>query len=124
MSDVEQTRVIAVVDDIFFGSKIKEAANQAGVELEIVKNKDGLKESLSSRLPKLIIFDLNSNKLKPLALLKELKSSSELAKVTTMGYLPHVEGQLKKDAAEAGCDVVMPRSRFSREISAILKKYS
>ena len=122
MSDVEQTRVVAVLDDMFFASKIKEAAKQAGVDLEIVKGSTGLMESLAGSLPKLIIFDLNSKKIKPLALVRELKASSELREVTTIGYLPHVEEQLKIEAEEAGCDIVMPRSRFSRELTDILKK--
>lgn len=122
MSDKQQTRVVAVLDDIFFASKIKEAAKQSGVELEIINNADGLMESLSGRLPDLIIFDLNSNKLNPLDLIKEIKSSSKLRSVKTIGYLPHVEKKLMKEASDAGCDIVMPRSRFSRELTGILKQ--
>ena len=122
MSDTEQTRVVAVLDDIFFASKIKEAAKQAGVDLEIVKGPTDIMESLSTSVPKLVIFDLNSKKLNPIALIKELKSSSRLNRVKTIGYLPHVEEELKIEAEDAGCDVVMPRSRFSRELTDILKK--
>ncbi len=124
MSEAIQTRVVAVLDDMFFSSKIKEAAKQAGVNLEIVKNTDGLIESLSSTLPNLIIVDLNSKKLNPMEVIKNIKATSELVGVTMLGYMPHVEEELKKQAVLIGCDVVMPRSRFSRELVEILKKYS
>ena len=123
MSESGQTRVVAVLDDMFFSSKIKEAAKHAGVNLEIIKNANGLIETLTNILPILIIVDLNFKELNPLGLIKDIKSKSELEKITTIGFLPHIEEQLKKDALETGYDIVMPRSRFSRELSQILEKY-
>lgn len=124
MSGAIQTRVVAVLDDIFFSSKIREAAKQANVNLEILKNTEGIIEALSSTQPKLIIVDLNSKKLSPLALIREIKSNSDLQAVHILGYLPHVEEDLKKEALLTGCDVVMPRSRFSKELVEILEKFT
>ena len=124
MSEAIQTRVVAVLDDMFFSSKIKQAAKQAGTDLEIIKNSGGLIEALINAPPSLIIIDLNSKKFNSLELLKSIKATSELEGVTTLGYMPHVEEELKKQAVLVGCDVIMPRSRFSRELVEILKKYS
>ncbi len=123
MAETEQTRIIAVLDDMFFSSKIREAAKSTGVNVEILKNTNGLIKSLASAPPTLIIVDLNSKKLVPLDLIKELKSSQELKRVPTLGYLSHVQEELKKEAINAGFDVVMPKSRFSRELALILKEY-
>jgi len=122
MSDAKQTRVVAVLEDMFFASKIREAAKSAKVELEIFKNSTGLIESLISNHPTLFIVDLNSKKFNALDLIEELKASQELNNISTLGYLPHVQEDLKKAAIQAGYDVVMPRSRFSRELVDILKK--
>ena len=124
MSEAVQTRVVAVLDDMFFSSKIKQAAKQTGTDLEIIKNSGGLIESLISAPPSLIIIDLNSKKFNSLDLIKNIKATSVLEGVTMLGYMPHVEEELKKQAVLVGCDVVMPRSRFSRELVEILKKYS
>jgi len=123
MRETGQTRVIAVLDDMFFSSKIREAAKSTGVKVEIVKNTNGLIKSLTSAPPTLIIVDLNVKKLIPLDLIKELRSFEELKKVPTLGYLPHVEEGLKEEAIKAGFDVVMPRSRFSRELVTLLEKH-
>jgi len=123
MSEANQTRVVAVVDDMFFASKIRQAAKQAGVSLEIAKNKGGLFDTLTDSTPRLIVIDLNSKKLKPLELVRDIKSSDELKIVPILGYLPHVEELLKEEAISAGCDIVMPRSRFSNELTSILKNY-
>ena len=124
MSEALQTSVVAVLDDMFFSSKIKEAAKQAGIDLEIIENSVGLIETITRAQPSLIIIDLNSKKFNSLELVKEIKTTSELEKVPTLGFMPHVEEELKKQAVLVGCDVVMPRSRFSRELVEILKKYS
>jgi len=124
MNEANQTRVVAVVDDMFFASKIRQAAKQAGVSLEIAKNTRGLLDTLTESTPGLIVIDLNSEKLKPLELLRDIKSSDELKIVPILGYLPHVEEQLKEESITAGCDMVMPRSRFSNELASILKNYA
>lgn len=121
MSEARETRVVAVVDDIFFASKIKEAAKSTGVKLDFIKNVDGFTEDIKIDPPSLIIFDLNSRKLKPLELIQELKSCQELKNISTLGYLPHVEQEIKKEAINSGADIVMPRSRFVRELVSILE---
>ncbi len=123
MNEANQTRVVAVVDDMFFASKIRQAAKQAGVSIKIVKNTRGLFDTLTKSTPELIVVDLNSEKLKPLELVRDIKSSDELKIVPILGYLPHVEEQLKEESITAGCDMVMPRSRFSKELISILKNY-
>jgi len=124
MADAKRTRIVAVLDDMFFASKIKEAAKSTGVNVEIFKNFTGLIESLTIAPPTLIIVDLNSKKFNALDLIEELKSSQKLKIISTLGYLPHVQEELKKEAIEAGFDIVMPRSRFSRELEQILKEYN
>ena len=121
MSETRETRVVAVLDDIFFASKIKEAAKSSGVRLDFIKNTNGFIENIKFDPPTLIIFDLNSRKLKPLELIRELKSSQELKNVSTLAYLPHVEEKLKKEGIQAGFDIVIPRSRFVRELVSILE---
>ncbi len=122
MSECTETRVVAVLDDMFFSSKIKEAANQTAVNLTIFKNSNGLIESLTSEAARLIIVDLNSKKFNPLSLIKDIKSNPDLRDIPTIGYLPHIEEELKVKALEDGYDLVMPRSRFSRELVQILQK--
>ena len=120
MSEAVQTRVVAFIDDMFFASKIKEAAKSAGVKVDFIKKVDGFIEDLKIDPPTLIIFDLNSKKLKPLELIKDLHSIQELNKISTLGYFSHVQKDLKREAIEAGFDIVIPRSRFVRELMDIL----
>ena len=124
MSETQQTRVVAIVDDMFFASKIREAAKSAQVNLEILKNPDGIIENLTNVISTLIIVDLDSKKFNALEIIEKLKSREDMKDISTLGYLPHVQDDLKNEAIKAGYDSVMPRSRFSRELVSILKEHA
>lgn len=120
----QRTKIIAVLDDLFFTSKIKEAAKSLNSDLEFIKNTNGLIQKLKSEKPSLIIFDLNSKACNPLETIKELKSSSYVKDIPVLGYLSHVQTELKDEAANTGCDLVLPRSKFSKDLREILRRYS
>jgi PleD family two-component response regulator len=117
-------KIIAVLDDLFFSSKIREAAKPLGLNIEFVKNTDGLIEKLKSQKPSLLIFDLNSKICDSTEIIKNLKLSPTLKDIPVLGYLSHVQTELKEEADKAGCDLVLPRSKFSKDLKEILMKFS
>jgi CheY-like chemotaxis protein len=119
-----ENKIIAVMDDLFFSSKIREAAKPLGLNIEFIKNTDGLIEKLESQKPSLLIFDLNSKACNPAETIKNLKSSPVLKDIPILGYLSHVQTELKEEADKAGCDIVIPRSKFSKDLKEILTRYS
>jgi CheY-like chemotaxis protein len=115
--------VLAVVNDLFFSAKINEAAKRAGVTLQYVTNEKDLLEKARAN-PSLIIFDLNFDAVQPLQLIKKLKEDASLKHVSLLGYLSHVQTDLKQAAEETGCDTVLPRSAFSMNMQQIFGRYS
>jgi CheY-like chemotaxis protein len=115
-------RVVAVVDDLFFTVKIHEAAKRAGLPIEFVKSEiDALDKARST--PALMIIDLNCAAINPLQLIGSLKGHESTRSVPLVGYLSHVQGELKQQAQQAGCDTVLARSAFSQNLPQILKRY-
>ena len=62
--------------------------------------------------------------MQPLKLISKLKSGADFKGISVIGYLSHVQGDLKLQAQEAGCDMVMARSAFSQNLTQILKRHS
>ena len=116
-------RVLAVVNDLFFSVKITDAAKRSGLELEFVKDSAQVLEKAKTR-PSLIILDLNFDAVDPLALIGTLKQTPDTRGVSLIGYLSHVQGELKQQAQEAGCDMVLARSAFSQNMGQIFKRHS
>src|ERR1700759_1372119 len=118
----QEKRVLAVVNDLFFAVKLTDAAKRSGLTLEFVKDSEQVLEKAATKRS-LIVFDLNFDAVKPLDLIEKLKGNEETKGVNLIGYLSHVQGELKQAAQEAGCDMVMARSAFSTNLFQIFKRY-
>ena len=119
------SRIFAFIEDLFFMAKIQETARKLNVKVEFVKTNKDMMEKMQQNgdeKPSLIIFDLNNNAAKPLTLIPKLKS--KLKKGTSIiGFLSHVQGDLKQKAHEVGCDMVLPRSAFSQNLPQLLRRH-
>ena len=120
------TRIFFFIEDLFFLAKIQEVSRKLGVKVEFVK---GDKEAISRITdtpepdrPGLLVFDLNNNAAKPLTLIPKFKAKLKKS-VSIIGFLSHLQGDLKMKAIEAGCDTVMPRSAFSQSLPNLLRRY-
>jgi CheY-like chemotaxis protein len=120
------TRIFFFIEDLFFLAKIQEASRKLGVKVEFVK---GDKEVLAritdaaeGERPSLLVFDLNNPTIKPLTIIPKLKAKLKKS-VSIIGFLSHLQGDLKLKATEAGCDTVMPRSAFSQSLPNLLRRY-
>ncbi len=120
------TKIYFFIEDLFFTAKIQETARKLGVKVAFVKNEKEQIAALTSGededRPSLIVFDLNNANAKPLTLIPKLKT--KLKKATSIvGFLSHLQGDLKAKAVEAGCDTVMPRAAFSQNLPNLLRRY-
>ena len=119
------SRIFAFIEDLFFMAKIQETARKLNVKVEFVKTDKDMMDKMQQNgeeKPSLIIFDLNNASVKPLSLIPKLKS--KLKKGTSIiGFLSHVQGDLKQKAHEVGCDMVLPRSAFSQNLPQLLRRH-
>jgi len=119
------TRIFCFIEDLFFLAKIQETSRKLGIKVSFVKaDKDVIARLTDSEhdRPSLIVFDLNNANAKPLTLIPKLRT--KLKKGTSIiGFLSHLQGDLKAKAIEAGCDMVMPRSAFSQNLPNLLRRH-
>ena len=113
--------IIAIVDDLFFASKIRGTAEQLGVVVEFARNTDSLIEAARRDQPRLIICDLHSQKIEPIELAKRLKEDEKLRSIPLLGFFSHVRTELQQQAEAAGFDRVLPRSAFTKNLALILQ---
>jgi PleD family two-component response regulator len=123
MPKQEPKQVLAVVSDLFFSVKLSEAAKRNGLALEFVKDAKEVLEKAKAK-PSLIVFDLNFEMVHPLKLIAHLKANSETKGISLIGYLSHIQGELKVQAQQAGCDMVLARSALSQNMSQIFKRHA
>jgi PleD family two-component response regulator len=113
-------RVLAAVEDLLFKSKISETASTLGIEAAFPRSRKKLLDALRESPPDLLVLDLNSARFEPLTLLREVKSDEATRDISTIGFLSHVQKDLAVAAREAGCDRIVARSAFTRDLPKIL----
>ncbi|HKG79111.1 MAG TPA: hypothetical protein VKA78_06820 [Pyrinomonadaceae bacterium] len=112
--------IIAVVDDMFFASKIRAVAEAVGVEISFVRSQEALVQKAREAQPQLIVVDLHNQKVDAVMLAKDLKSDEELRSIPLLGFFSHVQTDLQRNALAAGFDQVIARSVFARDLPKIL----
>ncbi len=110
-------KVLAVVGDLFFKSKIQETAKQTGVPLVFVTTEASLRKALSGGGVGLVVVDLGLTSFDPISAITVTRSAGGSR---TIAYVSHVNEEAQRAAVEAGCDEVLPKSVLMRDLSLIL----
>jgi len=117
-------RIFALIDDLFFVEKIRATGKGVGTPVEIIRSGEELICRLQTTSPGLVIVDLNETATNPIQTIRKIKSDPQSTGVPVLGFFSHVQEDLKTKALQAGCDRVLPRSSFSRDLARILTECS
>jgi CheY-like chemotaxis protein len=111
-------RIVAVVPDLFFATKIEAVARAAGAELSIMPPGQALARCLADP-PGLVLLDLHAPG-DPLALVRALRADDRTRAVRIVGFYSHVEDEFRRGALDAGIDEALPRSAFVGRLPGLL----
>ena len=112
--------IFCVVDDLIFSIKISTAAKALAAPVFFERSPDMVLPCIREKQPSLVIFDLNSAKLRPFDVIAQMKADPRLRDIWTLGYVSHVQTDVIKAARDAGIDEVLARSAFSERLGQIL----
>ena len=111
--------IVALVDDLMFLSRIREAAKGHALEVKPARTAaDALAGARAGA--RLLIMDLDSPRLPVAATLAELRGEPSLTGLRVVGFFSHVEAQRGREASAAGCTTVLPRIAFVQKLDALL----
>jgi CheY-like chemotaxis protein len=118
-----EKKILAVMTDLFFSVKINDIAKKLGMTVEFLKDKETVLEKVKLK-PAVVIFDLNYEAADPIGIIRQLKSDPATKRISTIGFVAHVQTDLKMSAQESGCDMVVARSVFASNLPTILKRHA
>lgn len=106
-------------DDLIFASRITGTAAALGLSVQAARTPEALLELARRQAPRCVLLDLANPGLVLPDLLRGLRESC-----TPMPYVvaygSHVDAAGLRAAREAGCDLVLPRSKFVEELPRAL----
>lgn len=112
--------IVCVLDDLLFSVKISTAAKSLGTDVYFERTPGMAVARVKEKQPSLVILDLNSAKLNPLAVIAALKGDPATRSIRTLGFVSHVHTDVIEAARQAGVDEVLARSAFSARLGEIL----
>jgi CheY-like chemotaxis protein len=102
-------------DDLIFTSRIIGTAQGFDLTVKPVRSAEALRVLAQQQSPRCVIVDLSNPGLKIAELIQELRQTcSPVPRVVAYGS--HVDTATLRAAREAGCDIVLPRSKFVEEL--------
>src|ERR1700733_6064276 len=110
---------VLLCDDLLFASRITGAAKAQGLDLNCARSLPELANLLKSQSPACVLIDLHHPGLSVAGLIESLPASRPYV----VGFGSHVDSATLKAAREAGCDLVLPRSKFVEDLAANLPRW-
>jgi CheY-like chemotaxis protein len=111
--------VIAVVDDLLFGSKIRAAAKTAGATISFARGRDAVAGAVRNSSPELILIDLEGQSGDAIEMIRLIRAEAG-AGARIIGFGSHVNVERLDAAKQAGCDQALARSAFVNMLPRLL----
>ena len=107
--------------DLIFQSKITGTARELGLRVLVATGSAPALALLEQWRPRLVIVDLAGGELGSAPALLAYRTAAPSA--TFIAFGPHVDTRALDVARAAGCELVLPRSRFTAELPELLRRY-
>jgi DNA-binding NarL/FixJ family response regulator len=120
-------RVLALVPDLLFGSRVQGSLQAAGHEVELIGDEAALRgrlEDAAGPPASVLVVDLTDEDLDGAGIVRSLAGVGLLAQMRTLGFYSHVDAPARARAEQAGFDLVVPRSRMAREGASLIERLS
>jgi DNA-binding NarL/FixJ family response regulator len=117
-------RVLALVPDLMFGSRVQGSLAAAGHEVQLIGDERRLRDGLAGDGPptSVLVVDLADPDLQGAAIVESLSREGLIGQTRTLGFYAHVDASARERAERAGFDLVVPRSRMAREGAELVSR--
>lgn len=117
--DATSGRIVAWAADLVSGARIRGAAQQAGLELRLVRSAEELERAAREESPRLVIVDLEARG-DPAGAIARLKAEPATVHLPVIAFSPHVKEDAIAAARAAGAERVLARGAFFRDLPHLL----
>jgi hypothetical protein len=106
-------------DDLIFISRVTGTARALGLDVQATRSPAQLTRLMAERTPQCVLLDLHNAGL----VIEEFMAKLPEPRPFVVGYGSHVHTATLNEARIAGCDLVLPRSKFVEELPKSLPEW-
>ncbi len=115
-------RVLALVSDLLFSSRIEAVAREIGVEVEFVISPQEFSRRVADRQPHLVLVDTQARGIPWMEMIRRAKADPTTNSVPVLAFGKHTEVDLIRNARLAGCDRFVSNNQFFREMPQLIRQ--
>ena len=112
--------ILVIVTDLFFAVKVSTAAQRAGREVKFAGSAEEAIRLARELHPVLLVADLHCREVDCLEVVRTLRADPALGSIPALGFVAHVQEEVKRAALAAGFTKVVARSTFSDKTQELL----
>jgi len=116
-------RVLALVQDLFFASRIHETVKKLDYDLEVVDDEEGFLSKLRESKPAVVLLDMEVRGIAWDRLIAEAKANDETEDLPFIAFGSHMDLEKRERALKAGCRQVLARSKFVKNLPQLVERY-
>ena len=124
MEGVSLRPVAALVQDLFFSSRIQDALRKAGRPAIIEARSDEFVERVRAHQPALVLIDLGIQRVDWAATVSRLRADEETAELPIVAFGPHRDLEARERALAVGCAEVIANSKLVTDLPHIIERYT
>ncbi|HMF16484.1 MAG TPA: hypothetical protein VKE98_04720 [Gemmataceae bacterium] len=121
MADTVEPLGLLLCDDLMFTSRITGTARTHALTLKSVRSQAELEALATQQSPSCVLIDLANPGLVIVDLIRKLRPEGKGPYLVAFGS--HVDAATLNAARQAGCDLVLPRSKFIDELPTALPRW-
>ena len=110
---------LLLTHDLMFTSKITSTAASLGLRIDTVSSVEQLQLRAATTSPRVVFLDLNCAEFDPSRVVAALPTEG---RPRVIAFGSHVDAARLNEARAAGCDEVLPRSKFSATLPELLRQ--
>ena len=106
--------------DLIFTTKIKRTAAELGYDIQVAHDQASAERELVTNRPRVVFVDLTAGAVASAAALGRYRALLPDAHFVAFG--PHVDADALAAARAAGCELVLPRSKFAATLPQLIRE--
>ncbi len=116
---MSQTRILGLMHDLFFRSKVDAVAHAAGIEVAYAGSIDEARERCGDGTPAIIFVDLADPHFPANETAEAMRAAAP--GVRLVGFASHVDLKALGAAKDAGFEMALSRNEFTQRLPDLLK---
>ena len=121
MPDAAAPLGLLLCDDLIFASRITSTGRALGLTIKQLRTQAELETLAREQTPSCVLIDLANPGLVITDLVHKLRAGENSSYLVAFGS--HVDAATLNAARQAGCDLVLPRSKFVEELPTALPRW-